>query len=792
MLGIIIIGIPLLLYVIGALSVAKKDLAHPDDFFVAYKKVGVTAFSSSSIAYAFQVSTIYPFLLWGASHFYFVPAVNTICWGLGILFFFLCFDRYKSFIGTDLTLHGFLGIRHGLSVRVTASYLTILGFLGFAIAETYFGSRVLLSIIENRNVFYVVVLVAMLFVYGYIAYGGQLSSIRTDQLQLIIAYIGVFGLMLYFFYLLARNGSNISGALSASLIILLIYIPIILLFRRFRFIRFSEEDTVANKVINRVLNTTIVVLLILIFATAAFNLLRSGSTFGVSGVIDIQGFGLPGLLSLAVLPLCWQFVDLTNWQRLLSVKPTSEDAQQGTYHDIRKGLLIYAVESPFTWIIFIFFGLLTVTALPNFGFQDLLVDLPKQLIHSPSVPQRFFGYTFIVSVLAIMLSTVDSFIVGIVFTFVYDSYPKTRRLLDSHNANEIKKSYRRITNVGRVFGLTVVLLGMFLFVLFDKNTPNGGELFINLLLAFYSAQLSFFPLVFGILFLSTHPSAFWSNLSMISGALAGISLGIYSVIWNPKYAWYPILVCVAISTTVYAFGLLLKKKVVSKILNLYKENPVSLTLLVLAVLFSFLPGSWFGWPRWFNWEIAGFFSTVIYSYYIYLVEGMMGGSKFLLTNKRKSKIGLVITCLLLLTITTLLSLNHHTRWINTEITSKFPNITKMLFLFVSSIFFVIAVRLLSFGPNNDPIAKSFRASFLYSERPICIGFGMIFVYACLLGEKRITEEHMESFFGGAIAFQMMVSNVIWVFTDDALMKTTRRASTAKRHRAVPKGAKSED
>jgi len=69
MTGALIILIPLLIYVIGAFSVKQKDLSHPDDFFVAYKKVGVTAFSSSSVAYAFQVSTIYPFLLWGAGYF---------------------------------------------------------------------------------------------------------------------------------------------------------------------------------------------------------------------------------------------------------------------------------------------------------------------------------------------------------------------------------------------------------------------------------------------------------------------------------------------------------------------------------------------------------------------------------------------------------------------------------------------------------------------------------------------------------------------------------------------------
>lgn len=190
-LGILVIALPLTVYVLGALSVAPSDIKHPDDFFVAYKRVGTTAFSSSSIAYAFQMSTIYPFVAWGASHFYFVPAVNTICWGLGIWIFYGCFERYKQFIGTDLTLHGFLGQHYGTKIRQIASWLTIIGFLGFAISETYFGSKVLLSLISDKSFwFYALILGAMLLVFGYIAYGGQISSLRTDQLQLMISYIG--------------------------------------------------------------------------------------------------------------------------------------------------------------------------------------------------------------------------------------------------------------------------------------------------------------------------------------------------------------------------------------------------------------------------------------------------------------------------------------------------------------------------------------------------------------------------------------------------------------------------
>jgi hypothetical protein len=360
--------------------------------------------------------------------------------------------------------------------------------------------------------------------------------------------------MLYFFYLLVAHGTNTSGALSIGFLILLIYIPTIFFFRKFRFIRFSEEDTRINRTINQILNATICALLISILIFAALKLGQSDFKPVVSHLINLEGFGIAGLISLIVLPLCWQFVDLTNWQRLLAVKPDRENDQENLHKNIRKGLLVYAIESPFTWIIFLFFGLLAVTALPHFTFNDLLIDMPKALINSTGLVQRFVGYTFIVSVLAIMLSTVDSFIVGIIFTFVYDSYGQTRKLLDSQNEQDKRNNYSKITNAGRLFGLAAILFGIFFFIFFDKHVANGGELFINLLLTFYAAQLSFFPLIVGILFFKKHPSTAWANASMLTGAFTGIAVGLYAVIWKPEYAWYPILICVVASMAVYLIG----------------------------------------------------------------------------------------------------------------------------------------------------------------------------------------------------------------------------------------------
>ena len=332
--------------------------------------------------------------------------------------------------------------------------------------------------------------------------------------------------MIYFIFLVISRGTPIPQMLSWSLLVLFVYVVALFGLRRMQFIKVSETDSPSNRIINTTLNFLVTLALAFVAGLSIDTFLLSKQSATNASFFSLQGFGVSGLLSLIILPLCFQFVDLTNWQRLLSVKPDGSMERESLRRNIRKGLLTYAFESPFTWIIFIFLGVLTLAALPHFSFQDLLVDIPKNLITSNNAFEVFMGYVFIVSVLAVMLSTVDSLIMGIIFTFVYDSWPKTRRLLDSHDLPEISKKYGEITNIGRSFGLIAIAIGALLFIVFDNKVKNGGEMFINLLLAFYSAQLSFFPHIFGILFLKKRPSRFWANASMISGATSGIGLGL--------------------------------------------------------------------------------------------------------------------------------------------------------------------------------------------------------------------------------------------------------------------------
>lgn len=170
--GVIIILLPLLLYLMAAFTVKKNAIQHPDDYFSAFRKVGKTEFTSSSIAYGFQVSTVYPFLFWGASSFLLVPFANAIFWGIGILLFYFSYKKISKYLGSGKTLHGLLSDKYGEKVRVTASLITIVGFIGYIVAELWFGSRVLLSIFPDVTWLYFIILIFVLFVAIYLFNAG--------------------------------------------------------------------------------------------------------------------------------------------------------------------------------------------------------------------------------------------------------------------------------------------------------------------------------------------------------------------------------------------------------------------------------------------------------------------------------------------------------------------------------------------------------------------------------------------------------------------------------------------
>ena len=276
-------------------------------------------------------------------------------------------------------------------------------------------------------------------------------------------------------------------------------------------------------------------------------LIQNPKSFDLTGFYNIEGFGFAGLASLIILPLGWQFVDLTNWQRLLALN----DSNINQNKSLKRGLLDFSIESPFTWLLFLIFGLLISVSLPDLTFNDILIDFPKQFISSNLLLENILGYTFIISIISIMLSTVDSFFMGISFTYIYDINQQTRKIIEF--GGKVNNT-QNILNKGKVFSVAVILFSFLLFIIFDKTVQGGGDLFINLLLTFYSAILALLPLVVGFLFLKKLPKQNWAIASSAIGAFFGISIGIYSVLFNPSLAWYPIIISVCISSIIFLIG----------------------------------------------------------------------------------------------------------------------------------------------------------------------------------------------------------------------------------------------
>jgi hypothetical protein len=744
--------IPLVVYIVAAVTINKSSINHPDDFFLAYRRAGVTAFSTSSIAYAFQLSTIYPYLNWGYQGTFLVPFVNAVCWAGGIALFAASVSKCNSFMGSDLTLHGFMGSKYGTSVRTVASLLSIAGFLGYMIAELYFGSRVLRSIVGEAGLYYLCLAIIIFLIFGYIAYGGQLSSMRTDQLQLVFSYVGIFGFFIYTLYCIWKNKAAINGPISIGLILAVVYIIVILLFRRFhRFINIQLAPNIieAESSTMRFIGAGVGTILLVTLISIAVFLISFGVRSGFPSTPQLGGFGIPGLISLIVLPLGWQFVDLTNWQRLLSIRSSYAGSEAPKAAEVRQGLGVYAIESSFTWILFLLFGALMLPAFGSTQFQDLLVDVPARLIYSPLFADRLFGYIFIASILSIMFSTIDSFFIGIIFTFVYDTCSTTKHWLDA-NRETGSKNLKTILHISRIFGAITAFLGLLCLILFDRSTPNhsGAQAFINVLLAFYSAQLSFLPLVLGILFLKEHPTVGWANASMLAGALPAIGLGIWTLFKNQEYAWFPLIVCVLCSFLVYALGYIFTNFEVPRRFWSVPSNRFVLLITVITILFGVLGTSWE------RWEVIAIAFTLLYTIWVY-VDGFFLRKH--LGNIKTENIG-VIGLLLL----GLLLLGYVTWRVTIEVADVGAHLinrpTIMLCLFMSSLLFCILDGLLAV--NGKDYSESYKRLLRYSDLPICVAFFILFLYSLKI-EKL---PNMDAFFAGAIAFQMIVSNVIWTLT----------------------------
>jgi Na+/proline symporter len=185
--------------------------------------------------------------------------------------------------------------------------------------------------------------------------------------------------------------------------------------------------------------------------------------------------------------------------------------------------------------------------------ENVLADLPSQLLLSGGAVDHWSAVLFLIGIIAIMLSTVDSVLVAAMFTFVRDTLPILG--VEPFDWFATGKEAERPLHWARLFGVGLLVLGVGAYVIVDSH-GHAGNSFIGALFAFYTAQLAMLPLVLGAIFLRRTPSGAAVLPGLILSGFSGVAIGLYATFWKPEIQWWPVPVCLLIGFGAYSISML--------------------------------------------------------------------------------------------------------------------------------------------------------------------------------------------------------------------------------------------
>jgi Na+/proline symporter len=386
---------------------------------------------------------------------------------------------------------------------------------------------------------------------------------RTDQVQLVFTYLGFLALGVALIWLAAAGDADakaMSFILSAALALCLV-IMAVMIWRQIKVERrlaTSERFTLTQFV-----RPVLLLLLAIAVFTLAGNLFRSWPTAdSLQDAVKSPRFfnlsqGAANLLSLALLPLLWQFVDVTMWQRLAAVQlPPETDSPKDRLRPIRVGLQRFAFESPVTWLFAIIIGIAlryVPIGVTEESIWDGIASIPIALRDT----QHLFGQTigvglalaFGAAIVAAMLSTADSMLMGALVVFSLDLAPKAGHAAEPRPSAPTSASAIRTGRVAIVLFIAVGL-GIIWFQLLTNVQV------LPILLGAYAAQISLAACVLGTLLLpkeKVHRG--WALASIVAGVLAtayATAVGLT----NPDWALYAPLFALGASVPLYGIGVL--------------------------------------------------------------------------------------------------------------------------------------------------------------------------------------------------------------------------------------------
>jgi hypothetical protein len=540
----------LLIYVLVARNAVRHGLRAPKplprDYFLARHRYGGEEFAAAQIAYQLQMSTVYPFVLWAATGDWILAVWNTLFYLLGIALFVLLIGRFRrntlNLVESSHSVHALVGNLHrSIGLRRLTALMSVLAFAGLAVFEIVWGATAFKVLFGGSSaIYYLAIAVLTVYLIVYFWVGGQGATIRTDQYQLLLGYIGLHALVAWCISRPTVNPSKLAAPFLVTWTIILTCAMLVW--------RLAAWRPGGRAQYLRVLN---IITLVSVATMLAVLVYRSAGSWGYMITIprvtptDPHAYRWQ-LATLALLPLFFQFVDMTNWQRIASLKNTS---------DLRKGLIQYLLESPLSWLLPVLIGMCLPSILGAEFKGDAWVELLTRVCADHSLFGIFLASIIVVAVIAIFMSTAESLISAIGYAYAYDLNQRSRDRIDQGDEEKLSEPDRAlIIRIGRRAMAVILSAVVACFVVVDLLAEKGTT-FLGLFLSFYTPMLAFAPALLIPAITGRVARGVWAWVSLAGGAFVGIGCGIVSLSIGGVSQWISAPAVLVVSWLAYLIGI---------------------------------------------------------------------------------------------------------------------------------------------------------------------------------------------------------------------------------------------
>lgn len=204
------------------------------------------------------------------------------------------------------------------------------------------------------------------------------------------------------------------------------------------------------------------------------------------------------------------------------------------------------------------------------------------------------------------------------------------------------------------------------------------------------------------------------------------------------------------------------------------DNVLVVTMIVIIVLYGFLNGDSSSICK--NWEDISIVATLFYAITIYLY-GFFNKKFSGLSENQKGFIGIIVFLIIpMISLTFIFGfLKNHFNWALKIYNDHLivDRVWRMGILVIVAVLFCVVDYIMWKYANTDKI--NYATNFWYSDIPVTIAFVVLLGYAyyltynpTYLATSNYSLANYEHFFEGAIAFQLILSNIVWMYNDDKL------------------------